>query len=132
MNMPKELQEDVLNTVMVKSIDTLWPEYCKRVKLMQDAVERPDLDDDAAWRRTVESFKEQLAGLFDGFQEELYRTFVSYILRFKVAQEGEPAQTASVAKKAPARSGAYRNVGPNELCPCGSGKKFKHCHGKAD
>jgi len=21
-------------------------------------------------------------------------------------------------------------VGRNELCPCGSGKKFKHCHGK--
>lgn len=25
-----------------------------------------------------------------------------------------------------------RKVGRNELCPCGSGKKFKHCHGKLD
>ena len=24
-----------------------------------------------------------------------------------------------------------RKVGRNEQCPCGSGKKFKHCHGKA-
>jgi preprotein translocase subunit SecA len=24
------------------------------------------------------------------------------------------------------------NVGRNEPCPCGSGKKFKHCHGSAD
>ena len=24
-----------------------------------------------------------------------------------------------------------RKVGRNEPCPCGSGKKFKHCHGKA-
>ena len=23
-----------------------------------------------------------------------------------------------------------RKVGRNELCPCGSGKKFKHCHGR--
>ena len=23
-----------------------------------------------------------------------------------------------------------RKVGRNEACPCGSGKKFKHCHGK--
>jgi preprotein translocase subunit SecA len=22
-----------------------------------------------------------------------------------------------------------RKVGRNELCPCGSGRKFKHCHG---
>ena len=24
----------------------------------------------------------------------------------------------------------YTGVGRNESCPCGSGKKFKHCHGK--
>ena len=24
----------------------------------------------------------------------------------------------------------YAKVGRNDLCPCGSGKKFKHCHGK--
>ncbi|MBP9714627.1 MAG: SEC-C domain-containing protein [Sterolibacterium sp.] len=24
----------------------------------------------------------------------------------------------------------YARVGRNEPCPCGSGKKFKHCHGK--
>ena len=23
----------------------------------------------------------------------------------------------------------YKKVGRNEKCPCGSGKKFKHCHG---
>jgi preprotein translocase subunit SecA len=25
-----------------------------------------------------------------------------------------------------------RKVGRNEPCPCGSGKKYKHCHGKLD
>jgi len=24
----------------------------------------------------------------------------------------------------------WKNPGRNEICPCGSGKKFKHCHGK--
>ena len=24
----------------------------------------------------------------------------------------------------------YAGVGRNDLCPCGSGKKFKHCHGR--
>ncbi|MEO7558012.1 MAG: SEC-C metal-binding domain-containing protein, partial [Gammaproteobacteria bacterium] len=23
-----------------------------------------------------------------------------------------------------------RKIGRNEMCPCGSGKKYKHCHGK--
>ncbi|MGH8733458.1 MAG: SEC-C metal-binding domain-containing protein, partial [Burkholderiales bacterium] len=25
---------------------------------------------------------------------------------------------------------AWKNVSRNALCPCGSGKKYKHCHGK--
>ena len=24
----------------------------------------------------------------------------------------------------------WKNISRNSLCPCGSGKKFKHCHGK--
>lgn len=24
----------------------------------------------------------------------------------------------------------FKGVGRNDTCPCGSGKKFKHCHGK--
>jgi len=29
-----------------------------------------------------------------------------------------------------ADAAAFARVGRNDLCPCGSGKKFKHCHGK--
>jgi uncharacterized protein YchJ len=25
----------------------------------------------------------------------------------------------------------FANVGRNDLCPCGSGKKYKHCHGRS-
>jgi preprotein translocase subunit SecA len=44
---------------------------------------------------------------------------------------GAPSQAAGPAEPAPepfVRSG--RKVGRNEACPCGSGKKFKQCHGK--
>ena len=29
----------------------------------------------------------------------------------------------------PADPATWGKVGRNEACPCGSGKKFKHCHG---
>ncbi|MCY1464189.1 SEC-C motif protein [compost metagenome] len=32
-------------------------------------------------------------------------------------------------KKQPVRKA--ENIGRNDLCPCGSGKKFKNCHGTA-
>jgi len=27
---------------------------------------------------------------------------------------------------------AEQKIGRNELCPCGSGKKYKHCHGQVN
>ncbi len=45
------------------------------------------------------------------------------------AQAGQPAQPAQAPPQTPfVRDG--RKVGRNEPCPCGSGKKFKQCHGK--
>jgi preprotein translocase subunit SecA len=46
-------------------------------------------------------------------------------------QPGQPAAGTPAAAAAPepfVREG--RKVGRNEPCPCGSGKKFKQCHGK--
>jgi preprotein translocase subunit SecA len=41
---------------------------------------------------------------------------------------------AAAARQAPARNpkdpSSWGKVGRNEACPCGSGKKFKHCHGR--
>jgi preprotein translocase subunit SecA len=37
---------------------------------------------------------------------------------------------AAQAERNPNDPSSWGKVGRNELCPCGSGKKFKHCHGK--
>ena len=42
-------------------------------------------------------------------------------------QRAKPPQAAPAAKKIPVRVGP--TVGRNEPCPCGSGKKYKKCHG---
>ncbi|MEF9925375.1 MAG: SEC-C metal-binding domain-containing protein, partial [Raoultibacter sp.] len=49
--------------------------------------------------------------------------------------QGMPAQAPKAAPTAKAltyekdKQDPYANVGRNDLCPCGSGKKFKKCHG---
>ena len=49
------------------------------------------------------------------------------IRREKVAKEtGTAAATESAVKKTPVRTAA-KKVGPNDPCPCGSGKKYKKC-----
>jgi len=39
-------------------------------------------------------------------------------------------QQPSAPTSSPAPSSAFSKVGRNDLCPCGSGKKYKKCHGK--
>ncbi|MBM3637758.1 MAG: preprotein translocase subunit SecA, partial [Alphaproteobacteria bacterium] len=36
---------------------------------------------------------------------------------------------AGPVERDPTKPSTWGRVGRNELCPCGSGKKFKHCHG---
>ena len=36
----------------------------------------------------------------------------------------------AVAERDPKNPSSWGRVGRNEPCPCGSGKKFKHCHGQ--
>jgi preprotein translocase subunit SecA len=45
--------------------------------------------------------------------------------------EEQQRQARIAAASAAAASGAMPAVGRNEPCPCGSGKKYKHCHGQA-
>jgi preprotein translocase subunit SecA len=40
-----------------------------------------------------------------------------------------PAAPRAPANRDPARPASWGKVGRNEVCPCGSGKKYKHCHG---
>ena len=49
------------------------------------------------------------------------------VKRERVAKEtGTAAATKSEVKKQPVRTAATK-VGPNDPCPCGSGKKYKKC-----
>jgi preprotein translocase subunit SecA len=41
--------------------------------------------------------------------------------------DGEDAEVATVQQPIVRK---HRKIGRNESCPCGSGKKYKHCHGK--
>ena len=50
----------------------------------------------------------------------------------RAAADGKPLPKPAVAKVQTIRkdeNDPYANVGRNDLCPCGSGKKFKKCHG---
>ena len=48
--------------------------------------------------------------------------------RFQTAQAQGAAEERAKPRRVPVRAGP--KVGPNEKCPCGSGKKYKKCCGR--
>ncbi len=57
-----------------------------------------------------------------------YRTQKSELPGSSNPMEGAQTQTQEKARPEPVR--VEKKVGRNDPCPCGSGKKYKHCHGQ--
>ena len=86
----------------------------------------------------VIAYKEEGFAMFEAMiaairEETIRRMFLvqlrtnQEVKREKVAKEtGTAAATKSAVKKQPVRN-ADKKVGPNDPCPCGSGKKYKKC-----
>jgi preprotein translocase subunit SecA len=43
---------------------------------------------------------------------------------------GSNGTVRAAAERNPRDPTSWGKVGRNETCPCGSGKKYKHCHGR--
>ena len=86
----------------------------------------------------VIAYKEEGFQMFEAMiqairEETIRRMFIvrlapkQEVKREKVAKEtGTAAASQTVVKKQPVRNAA-KKVGPNDPCPCGSGKKYKKC-----
>jgi len=64
------------------------------------------------------------------------RNWIEYRGRKRPVRAGLQATTAPATMKAKGLQGAKRDaavpkVGRNDPCPCGSGQKYKRCHGRA-
>jgi uncharacterized protein YecA (UPF0149 family) len=65
----------------------------------------------------------------DKFPKHVYHSIVcidALTHKSRLVGNGNGAQ----AERNPKDPATWGKVGRNESCPCGSGKKFKHCHGK--
>ncbi len=84
--------------------------------------------------RTPEPVQQAKATAENNPGEQSQRRVGPALLNRKVMQNlNRPVATASpTGPQGPRRVSAMAKVGRNDPCPCGSGKKFKNCHGRAD
>ena len=74
-------------------------------------------------------FKKEAFELFESLLEKIKTDIIKFLLNMNIVisnnEEEKPKE-----KIKDSMDGA-KKVGRNEKCPCGSGKKFKFCHGSS-
>lgn len=131
--------------VMLQSVDSLWKEHLAAMDHLRQGIHLRGY----AQKNPKQEYKRESFELFSQMLDTLKVDVISILSRVQVQQQAdveavdEQRRAAEVEKKfehksvtqpdaqKPAsvqRSGP--KVGRNDACPCGSGKKYKHCHGK--
>ena len=118
--------------IMLRTIDNLWREHLTAMESMRR---------EAGWQslrqiRPVDAYKregyKQFQVLLSTIQHDVVHTIYHVGIVRKGARQKAPAMAqvgAGGSKKRRLRVGG-KKIGRNDPCPCGSGKKYKHCCGR--
>jgi preprotein translocase subunit SecA len=107
--------------VMLSTIDNLWKEH---LTAMDHLRERAGLQAIRQINPLV-VYKKEGHVLFESLLANIQYDVVHSIYKASITRREEGTQKK--AQKAVAQPG--KKVGRNDPCPCGSGKKYKHCCG---
>lgn len=143
----KEIGKALSKTIVLFEIDRHWKEHLREMDDLKQSVQNASYEQ----KDPLLIYKFESFNLFSSMLESLNIDALSFLLRAGIAlREDAPRQAAEPRKpdmsrmttsrtdlvtnsgapkvKAPIR--VEKTVGRNDPCPCGSGKKYKNCHGK--
>ncbi len=153
-NFGPEAMRMIEKQILLQTIDAKWREHLLTLEHLRSVVGFRGY----AQRDPLNEYKNESFQLFEGMLDGLREEVTATLSRVRPISEEEQKQMAlEMAQRqqamAAAAAGAFGdaaapvageardgfdendqstwgNPGRNELCPCGSGKKFKHCHGR--
>ena len=76
----------------------------------------------------LSEFKKEAFVLFEGLLEKIKDDLIKFLLNLNIVVSNQE-EKKEVTNNKDTSLKEEKKVGRNEKCPCGSGKKFKHCHG---
>ncbi len=123
---------EIERALLLQSVDHSWMEH---IDVMEDLKSSISLQS-YAQRDPVVEYRIQGADMFDAMVEEIRETTVRRVLSVTLREpnvkrvEVARPMVEGFAGDAPKRTivkKASEKIGPNDPCPCGSGKKYKKC-----
>ena len=144
----REIARALSKTITLYIIDDKWKEHLRDMDDLKQSVQNATYEQ----KDPLLIYKFESFNLFRQMLEELNQDVLSFLMRAFIplrdaseakapAQQRKPdmsqmrtSRTDLVTNGGEAKSNApvhvEKQVGRNDPCPCGSGKKFKNCHGK--
>ncbi|MDD4179396.1 MAG: preprotein translocase subunit SecA [Candidatus Margulisbacteria bacterium] len=121
---------EVERLVMLRVIDTAWIEQLHNMDVLQEGIGLRGV----GGRDPLIEYKIEGYGMFQEMMDGVREQIISMILKVQLAGEAEAApKRRNISYGAPDRSATRApvkvavQVGRNDPCPCGSGKKYKKC-----
>jgi preprotein translocase subunit SecA len=129
-----ELGEDLLHqlerSVILTVIDNKWRDHLAAMDYLRSGIGLRAL----AQRDPLVEYQHEAYDAFAALVDSVKRDGIRYVYHVKVEQRTQPERPRNIQTSGPtAKRPTVRvkdKIGRNEPCHCGSGKKYKHCHGK--
>ena len=145
----KEIARALSKTITLWQIDEKWKEHLRDMDDLKQSVQNATYEQ----KDPLLIYKFESFNLFSQMLEELNKDVLSFLMRAHIPlrddsetprqapqqrkqdmSQLQTSRTDLVTNGGEAKSNApvhvEKQVGRNDPCPCGSGKKFKNCHGK--
>ena len=136
--MTPERMREFEKVVLLRSIDTKWIDHIDAMDQLRQGIHLRAYGQNDPLRE----YQNEGFAMFEAMIEAIEDDVAKYALKAEIKNNLEREEVAKGQavnpkeggqaprkKKEPARR--EMEVGRNDLCPCGSGKKFKNCHGAA-
>ncbi|MGH2656841.1 MAG: preprotein translocase subunit SecA [Actinomycetota bacterium] len=135
----QELGEQVMRElermVVLSVTDNRWREHLHEMDYLEEGIHLRAYGQ----RDPLVEYQNEAHTMFEGMKGSIVEEFVRYIYRVDLVRQDEPARprpqrmvagrSRREAVAGPAAGAASGKIPRNAPCPCGSGKKYKKCHG---
>jgi preprotein translocase subunit SecA len=132
-----KVYNDFLKAVTLRVVDTYWVQHIDGMSELRQAVGLQSYGQNNPFREYQEVGFEMFETMIQNIQNDVTR----FILKAQVRQNTERVQVAKPTRTFSGKEDqnqrkkprtVEKKVGRNDPCPCGSGKKYKYCHGIND
>jgi preprotein translocase subunit SecA len=115
--------------VMLRILDDLWVKHLTSLAVLREGIGLQAYGN----RNPLVEYQREAHAMWEELQQQIRRRVVQTIFNAEPTpprqrQVNEHRAQLDAGPPEPLRTTEWDEVGRNDPCPCGSGKKFKHCH----